>query len=249
MLKNKYLITVITATYNAANYLPRLVASLSAQTFNNFEWVVADGGSTDGTLEILNQVNDLNIVVDSRSDNGIYDAFNRGVSLASGEFVIFIGSDDEVLVDFFDISKILFDHNVVYYGDVCMKSTNILYDGGFSKWKIVCRNICQQAIFYPRRIFSTYSFDCRYKILSDWVLNIKLYGDKNIDFVYINKVVSRFDDVSGVSQNYVDELFVKNRFRLVSENLGLKYAFFVALRVFVKRVASFLTPLPRGAHV
>lgn len=87
-------ISIITATYNAAPYLPRLIHSLRGQDFKNFEWVVADGGSTDGTLEILNQVDNLAIVVDTRSDFGIYDALNRAIKLSSGEYYLVVGADD-----------------------------------------------------------------------------------------------------------------------------------------------------------
>lgn len=94
MLKTNYLISVITATYNAVYHLPRLVASLRVQDFKNFEWIVADGGSTDGTLEILSQVDDLPLVVDTRPDFGIYDALNRAIKLSSGEYYLVVGADD-----------------------------------------------------------------------------------------------------------------------------------------------------------
>jgi glycosyltransferase involved in cell wall biosynthesis len=67
-------ISVLTPTYNAASTLPRLVASLQEQTDHNFEWVVSDGNSNDGTLELLLGIDDLDIRITSRSDCGIYDA-------------------------------------------------------------------------------------------------------------------------------------------------------------------------------
>ncbi len=88
------MISIITATYNAVQHLPRLIASLRAQTNKNFEWVVADGGSTDGTVELLEHVNDINIRVDSRPDFGVYDALNRAIGLCSGEYYLVLGADD-----------------------------------------------------------------------------------------------------------------------------------------------------------
>ncbi|MEN9208190.1 MAG: glycosyltransferase [Gloeomargarita sp. GMQP_bins_120] len=90
------LLSVVTATYNAAHDLPRLIASLAAQTDQDFEWVVADGVSTDGTLELLEQARQKlqRVVVDSRPDFGIYDALNRAVKLASGEYYLVVGADD-----------------------------------------------------------------------------------------------------------------------------------------------------------
>lgn len=87
-------ISIITATYNAAKYLPRLISSLRTQSVKDFEWVVADGGSKDGTLEILRQVDDLNIVVDVSADFGIYDALNRAIKLSSGDYYLVVGADD-----------------------------------------------------------------------------------------------------------------------------------------------------------
>jgi len=87
-------ISIITATYNAAEHLPNLIASLRAQSFKNFEWIVADGFSADGTLEILSQVDDLTIIVDTRVDFGIYDALNRAIALSSGDYYLVVGADD-----------------------------------------------------------------------------------------------------------------------------------------------------------
>lgn len=88
------MITIITATYNVVNILPSLAESLRKQTDQDFEWVVADGGSTDGTLEILESIDDLNIVLSSQSDFGIYDALNRALKQARGDYYVVLGADD-----------------------------------------------------------------------------------------------------------------------------------------------------------
>ena len=87
-------ISVITPTYNAASILPRLIASLRAQTDHDFEWVIADGNSIDGTLEIVKGIDDLDVRIISQPDCGIYDALNRGVRACSGEYYVVIGADD-----------------------------------------------------------------------------------------------------------------------------------------------------------
>ncbi len=92
--------TVITATYNAAAVLPRLISSLQAQTDQDFEWVVADGASTDETLALLEEAGrTLNVRVDSRPDFGIYDALNRAVRMAEGDYYLVVGADDELFPD------------------------------------------------------------------------------------------------------------------------------------------------------
>jgi len=93
------LISIITATYNAGKHLPKLIESIKAQTDRDFEWVVADGASTDDTLELLRQVEGVSMVVDSRPDCGIYDAFNRGIGIAKGKYYLVVGADDRLFAD------------------------------------------------------------------------------------------------------------------------------------------------------
>lgn len=95
---SKPTISIITATYNAMEHLRVLIESLVAQTDQDFEWVVADGGSTDGTLELLEKAKEQlkYVVVDSRSDFGIYDALNRAIKKATGEYYLVLGADDVI---------------------------------------------------------------------------------------------------------------------------------------------------------
>lgn len=86
--------SVVTATFNAAQHLPTLVASLRNQTDRDFEWVVVDGGSTDSTVELLRGLSDLRVVWVSEPDFGIYDALNKAVRMASGEYYLVCGADD-----------------------------------------------------------------------------------------------------------------------------------------------------------
>lgn len=93
-------ISIITATYNAAKHLPGLIGSLQNQTDQDFEWVVADGASTDGTLTLLKEAQTrFRVVVDSRPDFGIYDALNRAVKMASGDYYLVLGADDRLEPD------------------------------------------------------------------------------------------------------------------------------------------------------
>lgn len=87
-------ISIITTTLNAELQISRLIACLRQQSCTNFEWIVADGGSTDGTLKLLGAVTDIDMVLDSRPDRGIYDAMNRALTMAKGDYYIVLGSDD-----------------------------------------------------------------------------------------------------------------------------------------------------------
>ena len=83
------LITIITATYNAAQYLPRTIKSIREQTYENIEWIIIDGNSTDETIELIQQNEDVIDYWMSEPDAGIYDAWNKGISLARGEWIAF----------------------------------------------------------------------------------------------------------------------------------------------------------------
>ena len=87
-------ISIITAVYNAEDYIHPLIESLRQQADSNFEWVVVDGLSTDNTLKILKKIDDLNIIIISEADFGIYDAFNKGVKHSQGEYYLVAGADD-----------------------------------------------------------------------------------------------------------------------------------------------------------
>ncbi len=92
-------VTLVTATYNAANHLPNLLASIHAQGYPNLEWIVVDGGSVDGTLDLLRENADVVTQWISEPDQGIYDAWNKGLKLARGEWIGFLGADDVLMPD------------------------------------------------------------------------------------------------------------------------------------------------------
>lgn len=212
------LVSIVTATYNAKEYLPRLIASLRNQVNKNFEWVVVDGASTDGTLEILNNVNDINLTVDSRPDNGVYDAFNRAAQIASGNYILFLGADDFLVCDLSKLADNFTDLNTLYYGDVYMPMRHRIIGGKFSKLRLAIHNICQQAIFYPRSVFTKYKFNTDYPLWADYLLNIKCFNDREYFCQYLPVLVSYFNDYSGLTAFKNDEFFLKNKVSIIYKN-------------------------------
>lgn len=89
-------ITVITATYNASKVLPGLIDSLRSQTDQDFEWIVVDGASTDGTVELVEAAGDVVTRWVSEPDFGIYHALNKALGLATGEYYLVLGADDRL---------------------------------------------------------------------------------------------------------------------------------------------------------
>jgi glycosyltransferase involved in cell wall biosynthesis len=92
-------ITVVTVTFNAAKLLPGLIESLRAQTDRDFEWVVVDGVSTDGTVEMLKSAGDIVSKWISEPDCGIYDAMNKAVCMSEGDYYLVCGADDRLSAD------------------------------------------------------------------------------------------------------------------------------------------------------
>lgn len=90
------MISIITATFNAENDLPKLIESLRAQTSSQFRWIVVDGGSTDDTLQIINQNRDLVAKLIVGQDFGIYDALNKAVNEVDTNYYLTLGADDRL---------------------------------------------------------------------------------------------------------------------------------------------------------
>jgi|TARA_B100000780_G_scaffold76992_1_gene51958 glycosyltransferase involved in cell wall biosynthesis len=92
--KNQPLITIVTAVFNGEKYLEESILSLHKQLYGNYEHIIIDGGSTDGTIDIIKKYEDKIDYWCTEKDKGIYDAFNKGMKLASGEYLGFLNSDD-----------------------------------------------------------------------------------------------------------------------------------------------------------
>jgi len=99
----KPLVSIITATFNAAEHLPRTVNSIRNLTYGNIEWIVVDGASTDKTVDLIRQNEDIVDYWVSEADGGIYDAWNKGISLARGDWIAFLGAGDSYSADAMDI--------------------------------------------------------------------------------------------------------------------------------------------------
>lgn len=228
---NKPLISIIIPTYNAASFLPRAMDSIVAQTFKNFEVLIIDGLSQDNTTDIAKQYSHkITLKIWSEKDQGIYDAMNKGIKAASGEWIYFLGSDDyfydhEALMDFSKADKADID---VVYGDVLYNESKKIYDGPFDVVKIYRRNICHQAIFFRQRVFQYIgNYNVSFKGLADWDHNIRWMLSRKISKKYVNRTFAYFETGGYTSLNK-DEKFLKRK-RLKFILLG----FFIAPKNFI----------------
>jgi len=234
----KPLLSVITVVRNAREDIERAIQSVINQSYDNIEYIIMDGASTDGTIDIIRKYEDNIAYWMSELDNGLYDAMNKGVSLARGDWIYFLGSDDILLSNISNITTHLTNYNTIYYGDVYMPKLHKIYDGRFSTYKLMLRNICHQAIFYPTKVFEKYSYDLKYKIWADYVLNVKCYGDKDFDFVYIPTLVAVFNDEKGMSRNCVDPKVENDRKQIIRANFSTRYFLLYCVRSSLVRVSK-----------
>lgn len=220
-------ISVITATYNAIACLPVLIESLQKQTDKDFEWVIADGGSTDGTLQLLAQINDLNIKLTSQPDFGIYDALNRGIKLSTGDYYITAGADDFFYTTAIEIyrKEIVAKPNAdiisanVYVGDVLVKPRGNIWRYGM-KSCIAAHSI--GTLINKKMHYKIGFYSRSYPIAADELFILMAAKGKYI-FSYINAVVG-FHSVTGVSStNVLGSLLESFRVKLqVGENKYLQ---------------------------
>ena len=221
-------ISVITVVYNGVATLERTLQSVLCQTWPQIDYVLVDGGSTDGTLELIGKYASRLGSVVSEPDKGIYDAMNKGIRLAKGDFVLFLGSDDLLRDDqvfariFSDLSNLAFD---LIYGNVISPSYKGWYDGPFTLAKLLSRNISHQAMFYRRALFQrTGDYNLRYRMHADWDLNIRWFKDPGISTRYVDMLVAEFG-AEGISAGhdivFIKEVLIREKLRWLNGHGGL----------------------------
>jgi glycosyltransferase involved in cell wall biosynthesis len=197
--KGKTVISVITVCLNCVDSLPATVDSLHRQTWPWREWVVMDGGSKDGTQNLVSTGPERPTQFRSEPDKGIYDAMNKALALATGDVVYFLNADDalydeHVLADVareFDADPeldFLFGSIVIRKPD---KRIHKRY-GYINRWTLPFEDLCHQAIFVRRSLFQrvgTFDLNWRTSADYDWFLRVFAFGGK---VKYIDRRVAYF---------------------------------------------------------
>lgn len=186
-----------------------------------FDFHIIDGASTDETLSIVEKYGDK-IKLTVEKDKGVYDAMNKGVSLATGKYLYFLGAGDSLRTDVLrKIEKLMPDEPLAFvYGNVYWIDQAMIYSGEFDKHRLKTHNICHQAIFYERTIFDVIGkFELRFKVLADYVFNIKCFGDDRIQKRYLDYVIANFEG-GGLSAKQKDAALINEHAQLVKDYLG-----------------------------
>ncbi len=195
-LPAKPLITVITVVFNGGKYLEPTIQSVINQTYDNVEYIIIDGGSTDGTLEILNKYDKSIDYWISEKDRGISDAFNKGIILASGNWLIFLNCGDSFCNNYIFSYCVPFmppDVNTVIYGNALIGDSLRVCDHKmiFNPTSI-SNPICHQAVFIPTIIQRKHPFDLKYRYSMDLDLWHRLILEENISFYKIEHTICNY---------------------------------------------------------
>jgi len=230
------LISIITVVLNGADTLETAIKSVVCQKIKDFEYIIVDGGSADGSIEIIKQYESKLACWISEHDKGVYDAMNKAVSLARGKWVYFLGADDQLLDGFETAAKYLKDEKTLYYGNVYRPVINRIYDGKFSAYTLACRNICHQSIFYPRCVWDKYTYDLRYPSFADYELNLRCFIDVDIKFEYMPVTIAVFSDEGGLSATQLDVAFEKDKLSLIKDAFPFWIYTSILIRSFVLKI-------------
>jgi glycosyltransferase involved in cell wall biosynthesis len=210
-------ISIVIATYNTAATLQVCLESVYNQSYKNLEIIVIDGKSTDGTVELLKRNESRLAFWKSEEDAGVYFAMNKGIQHVTGQWVYFLGADDELLPGFSDMAGELSDPQGVYYGNVFAEGKTRL--GKLTRYQVAKCGIYHQAIIYPKSVFDNYSYNTLYKISADFALTLELCGNSAYRFLYKNYTLANFNH-EGLSRN-VDHQFQHDKAKLLFRNFGV----------------------------
>lgn len=239
--------SIIIPTLNASQTLERCLSSIICQEFQDFEILIMDGESEDGTKEIVESFQKTDykrISFFQNRDSGVYDAMNTGLSLAKGRWIYFLGSDDwlykETVLESINYKLTNTNlsvgyGNVLIHGDSDWAKDQEIYAGKFNTLRLTKKNICHQSIFYRASFLkkNNLKFDLGYSINADWDFNLKCI--QKTDFHYLDLIIANFSS-GGLSTNskrkdsFFNEIQQKfpdlfpSRFRILASRIK-KYLF------------------------
>lgn len=220
-------ITIIIATYNSSKTLEQAIFSVIEQTYPQIELIIIDGKSTDDTLAIVKKYESFGIRWISEPDDGIYDALNKGIDMATGDYFMILGSDDSLynsntisdVVNCIDDDTDILSASVIVVDELSCKSTCAYNHHALDKEIYSGGMIPHQGMFVRTSLGEKYKFDTKYKIAADYKFFLQCYYNKEIIFKYIDEPVAFFSN-DGASANVI-ELYAENN--IIYKELNLPF--------------------------
>jgi len=175
--QDELLFSIVVAAYNAGQTIRSTIDSVLTQTCQQAEVIVIDGRSADGTTEVLRSYNgNQKVRWISEPDDGIYDAMNKGTSLARGRYVLFLGADDRLYSN--DTLQCVADRitaeSDVMVGNIVYTNGNV-FTSSISPLLYLLNTMHHQGVFYRRDVLLEHPYDSSWKICGDYELNLFLY--------------------------------------------------------------------------
>jgi glycosyltransferase involved in cell wall biosynthesis len=211
---SNYKLSIITINFNNFSGLKRTVESVINQTYKDFEYIVIDGGSTDGSAAYVQEVKQHISYAVSEPDKGIYNAMNKGISRAGGEYLLFLNSGDVLATEdiLFNLIKFANGDYGLISGDLRFRENNCIQNSPhelsfdfFLKGSLPhCSTLISMGLFKELGHYQE-----EYSIVSDWVFFVKCYLQK-VNYLKLDIVISIFD-IPGASGNRLLELEERDR--------------------------------------
>ena len=211
--KEKPLISIVTVVFNGEDYLEDAILSVINQTYDNIEHIIIDGGSTDGTLDIIKKYTDKIDYWMSEKDRGIYDAWNKAVQISCGKWIGFLGADD-----FYELQAIQkYVENINLFTEVefissqsyfCTKDKKIIRKIGKSwNWKdfSIYMNVAHVGSLHHKSLYEKYGiYDINFKVCGDYDFLLRAGNKLKVSFV--NQILCNMR-AGGISDGGASEIF------------------------------------------
>ncbi|WP_024996018.1 glycosyltransferase family 2 protein [Bacteroides graminisolvens] len=223
------LFSIITVTYHAESVLEETILSVVSQTYHNIEYIIVDGASKDRTLSIVNKYRDKIQAVVSEPDKGLYDAMNKGLKMAKGEYVCFLNAGDtfheddtlQLIVHQLNKSNVLPD---VIYGETALVDAQRhfvrmrrLQTPDTLNWKSFRQGmlVCHQAFIAKRALAETYDLNYRFSADFDWCIRVM----KKASLLH-NTRLNLIDYLDEGMTTKNRKASLKERFRIMAKHYG-----------------------------
>ena len=201
-MKNNPLISIITVSYNAVSTIEATILSVINQTYSNLEYIIIDGGSNDGTVDIIKKYKDEITYWISEPDKGIFDAMNKGIEIATGKWINFMNCGDSFysINTIEEVVKMMSIDFGIIYGDINVIKDRKEYLYKSSNIETITKNLpfCHQSSFTSTTILKEKKFNINYKLCADYNFFFTLYKEKK-NFQQIPLTIANFEAEMGVS--------------------------------------------------
>jgi glycosyltransferase involved in cell wall biosynthesis len=240
--------SIIIPSYCSEKTIRASIDSIIDQSSKNYEILVIDGLSSDKTLEIVGSYGSTIQKVVSEKDRGVYDAINKGIKLASGEYIYILGSDDKLFES--NIleniqSMVGADRPQLIYGNVenvgrQHRAVPAIHQSSFDTYLFLKNTLHQQGCFYHHSLFSEKKFNAEYKILGDYDFHLQLFQEK-ISSLQIHTTVATCE-AQGLSKRFTKELY-QEELKIKKQRLNFFWLainrILIPLKYFRKRYLNF----------